>query len=68
MNVYAVKIASVFMISASTLAIYTGISPRWIAALGYVLALILLPGSYYIKWCLVVLPHMGFCNMKLYAD
>ena len=60
MNVYAVKMAGVFMISTSTVAIYTGIAPRWIAVLGYVLALILLLGSYYIKWCLIALPIWVF--------
>ena len=60
MNVYAVKMAGVFMISTSTVAIYTGIAPRWIAVLGYVLALTLLLGSYYIKWCLIALPIWVF--------
>jgi hypothetical protein len=56
MNIYAIKIAGVFMISTSTVAIYTGMAPRWIAILGYALALILLVGSYYIAWSFVVLP------------
>jgi hypothetical protein len=56
MNIYAIKIAGVFMISTSTVTIYTGMAPRWIAVLGYVLALILLLGSYYIAWSFVVLP------------
>ena len=55
-NVYAVKMAGVFMISTSTVLIYTEIAPRWIAFLGYILACILLVGSYYISWCLAVLP------------
>ena len=38
MNVYAIKMAGVFMISTSTVVIYTKIAPRWIAVLGYVLA------------------------------
>src|SRR6201993_1287474 len=42
MNLYAVKMAGVFMISTSTLAIRTGFAPRWIAFLGFVLALLLL--------------------------
>jgi hypothetical protein len=50
MNVYAIKMAGVFMISTSTVALYTGFAPRWIALLGYVLALGLLLGSYYIGW------------------
>ena len=60
MNVYAIKAAGVFMISTSTVAIYTGFAPRWIALLGYVLALILLLGSYYITWGFVVLPIWVF--------
>ena len=38
MNVYAIKMAAVFMISTSTVVIYTGIAPRWIAFVGYLLA------------------------------
>ena len=56
MNVYAIKAAGVFMISTSTVAIYTRFAPLWIALLGYALALILLLGSYYITWGLAVLP------------
>ena len=60
MNVYAIKAAGVFMISTSTVAIYTGFAPRWIALLGYALALILLLGSYYITWGFAVLPIWVF--------
>src|ERR1700758_2862019 len=56
MNVYAVKMAGVFMITTSTLAIYTGFAPRWLAILGYTLALVLLFGSYYLSWSFVVFP------------
>ncbi len=56
MNVYAIKMAAVFMISTSTVLIYTGIVPRWIALLGYGLAIVLLIGSYYIHWSVAVLP------------
>jgi hypothetical protein len=56
MNVYAIKMAGVFMISTATVALYTGFVPRWIAFLGYALALALLLGSYYIGWSIVVLP------------
>lgn len=42
MNVYAVKMAGVFMIVTSTLAIRTGFIRRWIALLGYALAAMLL--------------------------
>jgi hypothetical protein len=55
-NVYAAKVATVFMVSTSTVAIYTSIAPRWIAILGYVLALVLLVGSYFATWAIIVLP------------
>jgi hypothetical protein len=59
-NAYAVKMACVFMISTSTVVIRTGIAPRWIAILGFVLACILLVGSYYISWSIAVLPVWVF--------
>jgi hypothetical protein len=60
MNVYAIKMAAVFMFSTSTVVIYTGIAPRWIAYTGYLLALLLLVGSYYISWSFAVLPIWVF--------
>jgi hypothetical protein len=59
-NVYMIKMASVFMITTSTVAIYTGIAPRWLAILGFVLALILLFGSFYISWSFLVFPLWVF--------
>ena len=59
-NVYMVKMASVFMITTSTIALYTGIAPRWLAVLGYALALLLLFGSYYISWSFAVFPVWVF--------
>jgi len=56
MNIYMVKMAGVFMITTSTLAIYTGFAPRWLAVVGYVLSLLVLAGSYYISWSFVVFP------------
>jgi len=41
-NVYALRMAGVFMISTCTLAIRVGMFPRWMALLGYLLALFLL--------------------------
>ena len=55
-NVYAIKMAGVFMISTSTVAIYTRFAPSWLAVLGYMLALTLLLGSYYISWSFIVFP------------
>ena len=59
-NVYAIKMAAVFMISTSTVVIRTGIAPRWIALLGFLLALILLIGSFFISWSFAVLPLWVF--------
>jgi len=55
-NVYAVKMAGVFMISTCTLSIRTRIFPRWMAFLGYALALLLLLSIGYLSWALLVLP------------
>jgi hypothetical protein len=59
-NVYMVKMASVFMITTSTVAIYAGIAPRWLAFLGFALAFILLFGSFYISWSFLVFPLWVF--------
>jgi hypothetical protein len=41
-NVYAIRMAAVFMMSTRTLAIRIGIFPRWMAYFGFPLALLLL--------------------------
>jgi hypothetical protein len=56
MNLYAVKMAAVFMISTSTLAIRTGFIAHWIALLGYAFALFLLLSGRYIEWILMLFP------------
>ena len=56
MNVYAVKMAAVFMFSTSTVVIRTGIAPRWIAYIGFLMALAILISSYYVGWSFAVLP------------
>ena len=55
-NVYAIRMAGLFMISSRTLAIRIGMFQRWMAFLGYVLALLLLlsPGRLY--WAPLVFP------------
>jgi hypothetical protein len=55
-NVYAVKMAGVFMITTCTLSVRTGIFPRWMALLGYGLALVLLLSIGYFSWTLLVFP------------
>ena len=56
MNIYAIKMAGVFMIATSTLALRTGFIARWIALIGYPLALLLLLSSRYIEGILLVFP------------
>jgi hypothetical protein len=56
MQIYAFKMAAVFMISTSTLAIKTQLVPRLIAYLGYASALFLLIGSGYLEWTLFIFP------------
>jgi hypothetical protein len=69
MNIYVVKMASVFMISTSTIALYTAITPRWLAILGYVLAAPLLFGSYFVSWSFAVFPLWVFLlSVSILAD
>lgn len=56
MNVYAIKMAAVFMITTSTLAAYTKFVPRYVAYLGYPLALLILFGSQYREWSFFIFP------------
>jgi len=56
MNIYAIKMAGVFMIATSTFALRTGFLARWIAWLGYAVALLLLLSSRYIEGILMVFP------------
>jgi hypothetical protein len=72
MNVYAMKMAGVFMITTCTLSIRTGIFPRWMAFVGYGLALLLLLSIGYLYWAPLVFPlwvllisvHILLANLK----
>jgi hypothetical protein len=55
-NVYAIRMAGVFMISTCTLAIRIGIFPRWMAFLGYALALLLLLSVGNLYWAPLIFP------------
>jgi len=55
-NVYALRMAGVFMFSTCTLAIRIGIFPRWMSFLGYVLALFLLLSIGHFGWAPLVFP------------
>jgi hypothetical protein len=56
MNVYATKMAAVFMITTSTVVAYTKFVPKYVAYLGYPLALLILFGSQYRDWSFFVFP------------
>ena len=60
MNIYAIKMAGVFMISTSTIAWGTRFVPRWTALLGYVLAIFLLLSVGVIDWTPMVFPLWVF--------
>jgi hypothetical protein len=69
MNIYVIKMACVFMITTSTIALYTAIAPRWLAILGYVLAAPLLFGSYFVSWSFAVFPAWVFLlSVSILAD
>jgi len=69
MNVYAIKMAGVFMISTSTVALYTEFVPRYTGFLGYVLALFLLLGSGYVEWSFFVFPlWVLLLSVQILAD
>ncbi len=55
-NIYMVKMAGVFMISTSTVAMATRFAPRWLAGLGYLLAALLLIGSSFLRWSFALFP------------
>ena len=56
LNTYAIKMAGVFMISTGTLFLRTGVTPRWMALLGYALALVLLVSISRVSGIIVVFP------------
>ena len=56
MNTYAIKMAGVFMISTCTIFLRTRTTPRWMALLGYVLALILLASISHLSLIILVFP------------
>jgi hypothetical protein len=59
-NIYLMKTAAVFMITTSTIAIYTRLTPRWLAIVGYIIAVVLLIGSSFFDWSLLVFPLWVF--------
>jgi hypothetical protein len=60
LNTYAMRMAGVFMISACTMFVRTGVMPRWMGFLGYGLALILLLTISSFSWVSLVFPAWVF--------
>jgi hypothetical protein len=60
MNIYAMKMAGVFMITTSTISLKTCLFPRWIVFLSYALALALLLSVGTIQWIPLVFPLWVF--------
>ena len=56
MNIYAIRMAAVFMIATSTLALRTGFIARRNCLSGYALALLLLLSSRYVEGIVAVFP------------
>jgi hypothetical protein len=56
LEVYALRMAGVFVISTTTIAFRTGILPRWLGVFGYASALILLVNSGRLHWVNLVFP------------
>jgi MFS family permease len=55
-NVYAMKMAGVFMISTATIAARTGVMPRWLVVLSYAVALFFLLSVGFIPWAILLFP------------
>ena len=59
-NIYMIRMAAVFMISTSTVVIFTGIAPRWVAFAGFGLALLLLFVNSLLPWIFAGFPFWVF--------
>jgi len=55
-NVYAIKMASVFMISATSMAHRLNAFPRWVTIFSYGLALILILNLFFVEWLIILFP------------
>ncbi|WP_158863485.1 hypothetical protein [Leifsonia sp. AG29] len=55
-NVYALRMAAVFMLSLGTLWLRTGALPRWVTLITYAVALVLLFVTSYSEWVALLFP------------
>jgi hypothetical protein len=60
LNVYAIRMGGVFILSTTTIGRRAGVIPRWLVAVGVAAALILLVGSGLSRWVSLVLPVWAF--------
>jgi hypothetical protein len=60
LNTYSMRMAGVFMISTCTILVKTAVLPRWMAWLGYALALVLLLTISSFSWVSLVFPAWVF--------
>ena len=56
MNVFGIKMAGVFLFSTSTIALRTGLLPRWVAFLGFACGLVLLLVITNWQWIALLFP------------
>jgi hypothetical protein len=59
-NVYGIRMAAVFILSATTIGIRTRILPRWLVVTGLVAGLVLLIGTSVSTWANLVMPTWAF--------
>jgi len=56
MSVFATKMAAMFMFSSSTMFLHTGLLPRWLAYVGYLVGLVLLLSVGTVAWTAALFP------------
>jgi hypothetical protein len=59
-NVFAMRMAGMFMMVLGTIWVRTGLMPRWMALLTYLTALILLIGISFYPWATIIFPVWVF--------
>jgi len=59
-NIYAIRMAGMFMIVLGTIWVRTGVMPRWLALLTYVVALALIIGISFYPWTTLFFPVWVF--------
>ena len=58
--VFAARAAAVFMIVTSTIAVRTGVYPRWLVIAGYLIAVVMLLSLSLLQWVLLLFPVWVF--------